>query len=83
MINTDSFYVACSVAIERNLSEEAPHILRAFALTANSIALWAQELTPEERKALRDMAREMNGDADDIDNESEKRQKTDGPETAA
>lgn len=74
MINTNSFYVACSVAIERNLDEEAPAILRAFALTASSIALWAQELTPEERKALRDMAQEMNGDADDIINENEKRQ---------
>lgn len=83
MINTDSFYVACSVAIERNLSEEAPHILRAFALTANSIALWAQELTPEERAELKTLAREMSNDADDILNENEKRQKTDGPEAAA
>lgn len=83
MINANSFYVAASVAVERNLSEEAPHILQAFSLVASSIAVWAQELTPQERAELKTLAREMSNDADDIINENEKRQKTDGPETAA
>lgn len=82
MINANSFYVAASVAVERNLSEEAPHILQAFSLVASSIAVWAQELTPEERKELKDLAREMSNDADDILNENNQRKTVGGSQAS-
>lgn len=82
MINANSFYVAASVAVERNLSEEAPQILQAFSLVASSIAVWAQELTPEERKELKDLAREMSNDADDILNENNQRKTVGGSQAS-
>lgn len=83
MINTNSFYVAASVAIERNLSEEAPHILQAFSLVASSLAAWSHELTPQERIELKALALEMNNDADDIINENKERKEAHGSQKAA
>lgn len=83
MITPDSFYVAVSTAIERSPSDQATGILRTFAYVARSLAIWAQELTPEERQVLNRMAMEMNHDADDMDKENEQGQEAHGPETAA